>query len=228
MSKQLIFDLPVRPALGREDFFVSPANAAALATVESWDSWPSGKLLVTGTKGAGKTHLVHVWADLAEARVIKARALEPGAVAALAGKKALAIEDLHEIAGVAEAEEALFHLHNLALAEGGKLLFTGRGAAKDWGLKLADLKSRMEGTMSVTLSAPDDALLSAILMKLFSDRQLAVQPSLLPYLLPRMERSFAGAQDLVDALDKSALAEGRAVTRALAAKVLDNQGAKSA
>ena len=30
MEEQLSFDLPVRTALGREDFFLSPANALAV------------------------------------------------------------------------------------------------------------------------------------------------------------------------------------------------------
>ena len=67
---QLVLDLPVRPALGRADFFVSPANRLALAQVESWPGWPSGRLAVTGPEGAGKTHLAHVWAARAGARII--------------------------------------------------------------------------------------------------------------------------------------------------------------
>ena len=67
MAEQLSFDLPVRAALGREDFFVSPANAEAVAMVEGWQGWPSRKLVLTGPAGAGKTHLAHVWAGLAGA-----------------------------------------------------------------------------------------------------------------------------------------------------------------
>ena len=48
MATQLSFDLPSKTALGREDFFVSPANAAAVALIESWPDWPSRKLLLTG------------------------------------------------------------------------------------------------------------------------------------------------------------------------------------
>jgi chromosomal replication initiation ATPase DnaA len=71
------------------------------------------------------------------------------------------------------------------------------------------------------LEAPDDALLEALLVKLFADRQLAVGEELLRYLLARMERSFAAARALVAALDRAALAEGRAVTIPLARRVLE-------
>jgi hypothetical protein len=62
MAEQLVFDLPVRPAMGRDDFFVTGSNAAALAQVDGWRDWPFGKLVLVGPEGAGKTHLAHVWA----------------------------------------------------------------------------------------------------------------------------------------------------------------------
>jgi hypothetical protein len=33
---QLVLDLQSRPARGRSDFFVSPANALALALLDTW------------------------------------------------------------------------------------------------------------------------------------------------------------------------------------------------
>ena len=45
MPRQLAFDLPVRPALGRGDFLVAAPNALALTTVER-GGWPQGKLVL--------------------------------------------------------------------------------------------------------------------------------------------------------------------------------------
>ncbi len=220
MARQLTFDLPAVTAQGRSDFFVSPSNAAALAAIESWQDWPNRKLVLTGADGAGKTHLVHVWAALGGARVIAATNLAGADIQALAGA-AVAIEDADAIAGDTKAEQALFHLHNLVLAEGGSLLLTARNDPARWGLALPDLASRMQATLLTRIDPPDDALLAAVLVKLFSDRQIAVPPSLIGYLLPRIDRSLAAAAELVETLDKAALAEGRAVTRALAGRVLD-------
>lgn len=223
MAQQLSFDLPVRPALGREDFFVSPANAEAVAMIEGWQGWPSRKLILAGPAGAGKTHLTHVWAALSGAQMIAAQDLPDAEIPTLA-QGPVAVEDAHLIAGDRAAEDALFHLHNLTLAEGHTLLVTARTAPHLWGLTLPDLASRMQGTLLTELRAPDDALLSAVLMKLFADRQLSPSPDTIPYLARRIERSFDAARETVEALDRAALAQGRAITRSLAARVLDNPG----
>lgn len=223
MPEQLTFDLPSEPALGRGDFFVSPGNAAAVDTIQTWHDWPQGKLVLVGPQGAGKTHLAHVWAELADARIVAARNLAATRVDELASGP-VAVEDADGIAGDAAAEEALFHLHNLALEQGQPLLITAARAPARWGLALPDLVSRMQGSAMVTLATPDDALLSAVLVKLFADRQVAIEPAIVTYLVSHMERSFARAGRLVQALDQAALARRRPITRALAGEVLDKLG----
>ncbi len=219
MPEQLSFPLPRLQARGREAFFVSPANALAVAQVEDWQNWPQGKLVLVGPEGSGKSHLAHVWAGLAGALVVDAAALPTADIPALA-KAPLAVEDADHVAGGAEAEDALFHLHNLILANGHALLLTARKAPRHWGLALADLASRMEGTGTATLGALDDALLTALLVKLFADRQINPPPRLIDYCVPRMDRSFAAAEALVAALDAKALATGRPIGMALAAEIL--------
>ncbi|MBK5935150.1 DnaA protein [Rhodovulum imhoffii] len=221
MPRQLIFDLPVRPARGREDFFVSPANEMAVAQIDAWRDWPQGKLVLTGPKGAGKTHLAHVWAGQSGAAVIEAAALEGTDPYPIAGCGAVAVENVERIAGNRAAEEALFHLHNLLQASCGALLFTARARPRDWPLALPDLRSRVMAASTAQVAPPDDSLLAALLVKLFTDRQLAVDPGLITYLLGRMDRSFAEAQAIVAALDREALATGRKPGIRLAAELLD-------
>lgn len=214
----MAFDLAGAVAFRRVDFFGSPANAEALAAIESWADWPGGKLVLLGPKGAGKTHLAHIWAELASGRRIQAGDLVAADLPLLA-QQPIAVEDVDLIAGDRAAETALFHLHNLLAGRG--LLLTAASPPRDWGLCLADLQSRVQAAAVAQLQVPDDALLSAVLVKLFADRQIAVLPNLIPYLVLRMDRSIAAARDLVAALDVTALAQGRPVTRALAAEVLD-------
>ncbi|SFB00158.1 dnaA protein [Poseidonocella pacifica] len=223
MAEQLRFDLEVRPALGREDFFISPANAVAVASVEGWRDWPGRKLLLIGPEGAGKTHLVHVWAAQTGARIVRAKDLEAERIDTLAAGP-VAVEDVPDIAGQSAAEDALFHLHNLALAEGHALLLTANRPAQDWRLSLPDLASRMQATPAAMLAPPDDALLAAILMKLFGDRQINPAEGTIPFLLRRIERSFAAAAHIVEALDEAALAQQRPVGRALARDLLQDGG----
>lgn len=225
MIRQLILDLPVRSARGRDDFFVAPANALALATLDAPEAWPSGRMLLIGPEGAGKSHLAAIWAEAqGGAPIVAAASLTDEAAPALVRAGACVVEDTQRVAASPVAQAALFHLHNLMQAEGGRLLLTAAAPPRDWGLTLADLASRMEATASVRITPPDDALLSAVLVKLFADRQTKVPHSLIPWLVTRMDRSLGTARRLVAALDARAVAEGRPVTRTLAAEVLDSLG----
>ena len=219
MATQLGFDLPVRAALGREDFFGSPANAMAVPLLEGWQGWPGRKLLLIGPAGAGKTHLAHVWAAQSSARILPAAGLEQADIPALA-QGHVVVEDIDQIAGQQGAEQALFHLHNLVIAEGHSLLLTSACAPQHLGLSLPDLQSRVQGCQSASLGAPDDRLLGAVLMKLFADRQLVPTSDTLPYLVRWMTRSFDSARQIVAEMDAQALAQGRPLNRALAREVL--------
>ena len=219
MPQQLSFDLPAKTALGREDFFVSPANALAVAMISA-TSWPGNKLVLSGPAGAGKTHLAHVWAGETGGRIIQARDVRYDDVPELA-RRPIAVEDVPMVAHDPDQQKTLFHLHNLVLAEGHALLMTGRLAPKLWELPLPDLQSRIEGAHHVALDPPDDALLGAVLAKLFIDRQLNPGPDVIAYLVKHMDRRFETAAEVVERLDELALAEKREITRALAIRVLN-------
>ncbi|MFZ1468302.1 MAG: DnaA/Hda family protein [Paracoccaceae bacterium] len=221
MTRQLAFDLPAKDSLTRDEFFVSPANALALTALEGWQDWPGAKMVLVGPAGSGKTHLAHIWADLAGAILVTATDLAAADLPDLAQGGAVVVDDADTLAGQPEAEAALFHLHNL-LASGGVLLVTASSPPRDWGLRLPDLLSRMQAAPVIRLEPPDDALLSAVLVKLFADRQIEVTANLISYLLVRMPRGIGAARALVAALDAHALAAGRPITRALAADILDS------
>lgn len=220
MPRQIPIDLPVIEATGRDAFFVSPANAAAVAQIDDSARWPSGRLLLTGPEGAGKSHLAAIWAA-----DTGATALEAGSLASLAPPvpgAALLLEDIHNLMGSREREEPLFHLLNRATAANARLLLTAREPLP--APALPDLATRLSATPRARLAEPDDALLTALLVKLFDDRQLAPTPKLLSFLLVHMERSAAAARRTVAALDRHQLAKGGKLTRKLAREVLDEAG----
>jgi chromosomal replication initiation ATPase DnaA len=120
----------------------------------------------------------------------------------------------------ARDEAALFHLINLARERRAYLLLTCEAPPDRWGIATPDLLSRLRLAPSVALDAPDVALLRAVLVKLFVDRQLVVDTSVVDYIALRIERSLARASDVVARLDKEALSRGRRVSRAIAAQNL--------
>jgi len=155
--------------------------------------------------------------------VVAASALQHTGIDRLVSQSArVAVEDVEQIAGDADKERALLHLHNLVLADGGRLLLSGLNPPARWPLVLPDLASRLQGAALAQLRAPDDRLLSAVLVKLFADRQIAVAPGVVQFLAARIERSFDAAGRVVVALDAAALAQGRAISQNLAARVLND------
>lgn len=221
MAQQLIFDLPVKQALGRADFFISPSNEHALAAIENWRDWPERKLILTGASGSGKTHLAQIWADEVGAKIVKAADL-PLLLMDKLDAASIVVEDIDQPLTMA-CETGLFHLHNLVLSSGGYLMVTAQKSPSQWGMKLADLDSRMMATPMAELLAPDESLLQAVLLKHFDDHQLSPTPKLLAYMLKRMTRSLSAARDVVDQMDHLALAQKRKLSIDLASEVLDNQ-----
>jgi chromosomal replication initiation ATPase DnaA len=172
-------------------------------------------VMLTGPEGSGKSHLAAIWAQAAGARITAARALEEALVPGALATGALVVED---IADGAFDERALFHLLNLAREEEAFVLLTARTAPARPAIR--DLGSRLKALPVVDLAPPDDVLLRAVLVKLFADRQLAVDESLIGYVAMRIERSFAAARAVVARLDDEAMRQKRPLTRALAADVM--------
>lgn len=215
--RQLALSLGHAERLTREDFLVGAANQAALALIERWPDWPGRAMALVGPEGSGKSHLAAIWAELAGARLISARALGAADLLASLATGTLVVEDLAE--GRFD-ERALFHLLNLVREEDAFLLLTARSAPAGWQAGLPDLASRLRAVAAIKLDAPDDTLLRAVLVKLFADRQLKVDESLVGYLVSRMERSIPAARGIVERLDGEALRRKRPVTRALAAELM--------
>jgi chromosomal replication initiation ATPase DnaA len=221
VPQQMTFDLAPRPALGLEDFLVSPANEAALHMVERWPSWPHHAVILEGPAQAGKTHLGQVWRLASGAAQVDAVALTDAAVGDLAAARALLVENLE--AGIA-SERVLFHLLNTAREHGLSLLLTTRTPPAALPIALPDLASRLRAVPSVAIAPPDEALLRAVLVKHFSDRQLIVEPAVIEAIALRMERSMAMAHAVVAAIDRRALVLKKKVTRSLAMSVLAELG----
>ncbi len=219
--RQLTLDWPHAPRFAAEDFLPAPSNREALAAIERWPDWAGPMLLLIGPEGSGKSHLGALWAQKSAATTIDAQRLE----AAPPAGGAVLIEDADR---VGESEARLFHLVNAVVQAQRPALITARAAPDAWGLRTPDLLSRLRLAPLVRLGPPDLELTTAVLFKLFSDRQLAVEPRVASYIALRIERSLAVARAVVAALDREALSQGRRVTRAMAAEVLRAAGAEDA
>lgn len=210
-SSQLPFDLGSRSAYGREDFFVSSCNGEAVAWLDRWPDWPSPMLVLQGDKGAGKTHLAHVFKER------------------LAGKALIWDDADAQLARSADykLEQDIFHAYNRFADTGVPLLLTAVLPLARWHVRLADLRSRLATAPVAHLGAPDDQLMAVVMTKMFSDRQIHVGQDVVAYLLRRIGRSFAAIGDVVAALDAAALARKRPITVPLAREVLGDSAGEA-
>jgi len=215
MAEQLSFDWPTGVALGPEDYFVSQANEAAFAQATDPALWPDGKLVIVGPKGCGKSHLARVFANAFDAQVLMAPTLTLEDLPTTA----IVVENMEDLAQ--SSEEAMFHLHNHLRNTGLSLLMTAQTPPARWGITLPDLASRMQATSVANIAEPDDALLQALIMKLFADRQLRPQPAVIDYLATRIERSYAAASACVATLDAASMHDKRSISIPFARAILD-------
>jgi chromosomal replication initiation ATPase DnaA len=215
--RQLTLDWPQKPSFAREDFLVAPSNREALRAIDQWPGWAARLLLLVGPEGAGKSHLASLWAVRADAVTLHAEGMAEASPELWDEGSAMLIEDADR---TGRSEERLFHLVNGALQNEAWLLMTARTAPGEWELKTPDLLSRLRLAPVVRLETPDIELTEAVLFKLFSDRQLQVEPHVIAYIATRIERSLGTARKLVAILDREALAQGRRVTRGMASELL--------
>lgn len=212
---QLPLDLAFEPSYADADFLVTSANADAYSTLTRWPDWPGRLMLLVGPEGSGKSHMARIWAAQAGARHVDA-ALQAVELSSMA-EPALLIDDADRCGA---SELALFHLLNRLRETETFLLMTARTPPDRWGLATPDLLSRLRVAPLLRLEAPDEALLRAVLVKLFVDRQLLVDSAVVDYLALRLDRSLGAARQLVEALDRASLASRRRITRPIAAEVL--------
>ncbi len=218
---QLALDFDRRPALGGGDFLVAPPNAGAVRWLDAWPGWPGPALMIFGPAGSGKTHLAEVFRSKSGARPVGLRGLEDEAAPALMGDaRACVLEDA-EVAVGRGLEQPLLHLYNHVKESGRHILLTAKQPPARWGIGLGDLASRLNTAAQAGIEAPDDALITAVLVKQFADRQLKVDVEVISYMLTRMERSFDAARRMVGAIDDLALEERRNITVPLVRQVLE-------
>ena len=216
---QLPLPFPHQPSYAAADFLPAPSNEAARAWLDRTDDWPDHRLALWGSAGCGKTHLLSLWAGRRGARLLAAADLR--GLPDLPPQAGVALDD----AGTPPDEPALLHLLNAVREAHTPVLLAARTPPARWSVKLPDLASRLRSVSAVEILPPEDSLLRALLLRLLSDRQLAVTAGLQDWLLLRLPRSPAALRDAVARLDQTALAAGGAVTRTIAAAVLAEMGA---
>jgi chromosomal replication initiation ATPase DnaA len=216
---QVPFDYGHEPSHLEIDFIEGDGNRLALAHIRAFPDWSGPLTLIEGPAKSGKSHLSRIWAERVNAHMAGPEDLER--LSRQAGTRPIVVEDV-ERSGY--SEDALFHLLNQSMRDGRPVLMTTREPIANWPFETDDLKSRARLAARFTVALSNDIQLSQMFVKLFGDRQVAVDPKIVRYLVARMERSPEEAVALADLVDRIALSRGTAINRSVAAAALAERG----
>ena len=204
MSNQLILKFPSHQAYKKEDFYVSPSNQEAYDFINSWPKWIKRTVNIFGPSGSGKSHLASILKSKISSLQIEANNLNDETFFKFKTKEVLIIENLN----ASVSENLLFSLWNVALQDNKYLLITSTKPINSFKFKLRDLISRVTSSLIIGINLPSDDLISVILAKNFSDKQITVEKKHIDYIVKRIDRSYEKISQFILTLDKYSLKKG--------------------
>ena len=204
MSDQLILKFPEHRAYKREDFYVSPSNQEAYDFINNWPKWIKRIVNIFGPSGSGKSHLSSILKTKTKCLEILANELNENIIFEFKTKEVLIIENFNEKI----PEELLFSLWNIALQDNKYFLINSIKPISSYKFKLPDLTSRIKSSLNIGIKLPSDDLISAIIAKNFSDKQIMVEAKHIDYIIKRIDRSYEKISQFILTLDRYSLKKG--------------------
>lgn len=215
------------------DNFYGPANQAVIThlrqCVGQWarrDTGNTGGTLLKdfvwlwGSSGVGCSHLLQAVCHELDAHgqavfylsLSGWRELSPDVLSGLEQVSVLCLDNVDEVAGVPEWEEALFHLYNRMAAGQTPLLVAARSSPQYTPFRLQDLQSRMQSAAVFQLQQLDDEGKMAALKMRAAHLGFDLNDEVAGYLVRRSERSMSALIAVLHELDRHSLETQRKVT----------------
>jgi len=216
MNDQLILKFPSHQAYKREDFYVSSSNQQAYDFINSWPRWIKRIVNIFGPSGSGKSHLASILKNKTSCLQINSNELNEKIFIRYKTKETLIIENLDKKI----SEKLLFSLWNVALQDNKYLMTTSKKPISSYKFKLKDLESRVKSSLIIGINLPNDDLISVILAKNFSDKQIKVEKKHIDYIIKRIDRSYEKISQFIFTLDKYSLKKGSPFSLKLIKEVL--------
>ena len=216
MNDQLILKFPSEKAFKKEDFYVSQSNQEAYDFINSWPRWIKRIVNIFGPAGSGKTHLVNILKNKTSCLQVNSSELNEKIFLKFKTKEALIIENLNERI----SEKLLFSIWNAALQDNKYILITSKKPISYYKFKLKDLVSRINSSLIIGIKLPSDDLISVIIAKNFSDKQIKVNKKQIDYIIKRIDRSYEKISQFILTLDKYSLKKGSPFALKLIKEVL--------
>ncbi len=189
---QIALPLDLRGQSDPDRIVIGNANVAVYEALADPNAWPFRTAVLTGPPRSGKS-LLGKWAGGQGVQVID---------------------------GADSVEETrLFHSWNATQESGEPLLLISD--KQPWEIALPDLRSRLGGSLQLEIAAPDDEMVAQLLEIMSLQRGLTLADGAAQYLVSRIERSFAGIENLVQAIDRLSLERKAPATMSIWRDALD-------
>ena len=181
--------LPLVTARGAETVVLGPSLAPVIEALQTAGRWPFRTAILAGPPRSGKSLLARWFAESGAGEVI---------------------DDADSL-----PENDLFHRWNRAQADHRPLLLVSNRTPGSWIIALPDLASRLGSALLIEIGAPDDELAAGLIAEQATRRGLNLNDATMAYLLPRLERSHAGIEQLIETIDRLSLERKAPVTISL-------------
>ena len=198
---QLLLNFNYNQNFNYDDFFVSKSNYFAFELIEKWPHWEKNILNIYGGKFSGKSHLANIFYKKNKGKKISENQLNDEIFKELKLHENIILDDFNNKTN----ERLLYSLFNLVDNDNKYLLINSLNPINEMNFNLDDLKSRSKNCLFAKIENPDDELMFAIILKSFSDRQIAIDKKLIDFIIKRIDRSYGKISDFIYKIDELSL-----------------------
>lgn len=202
-------------------------------------------LVLVGSTGVGKTHLLHAIGNALLDRGVApvacfssqdfhdmiAKAGERGQLdpwsARLGAVPALLVDDLHLLKDREDTQRELAELVQRILSAPGQVVLTSNTPPEQTEGLCDELRTRLENGTIVTLAGPDRKLRLALVSRMLEERAGSADPELADYLADRPAESARAVMGLVKRVLEAADASGGVASAAVARELIEGAAPKT-
>ena len=204
---QKLLDFEIYESFDESDYYVSKCNFFARNLIAIWPNWEKKIVNLAGEKYSGKTHLSKIFKSNSDALYLYSNNIEDNILKKIKLSNSIIIEDLEE----SFDEKLLYSIFNLVEQDNKYLLISSKKPIDTMKFTLPDLLSRLKNCIIAKIEQPDDELIYAIILKIFSDRQIKLDNKIIDYIIKRIARSYSKMHEFIYKIDELSLKKKKSI-----------------
>ena len=217
---QLVFKFPFKTKYYEQDYYVSSNNFSAYRLIESWPNWPDKWVNIFGPTGCGKTHLSNILKKkINSVEILNAENITDETISKFEKLNCLIIDNYEKNID----EKTFYSILNSSKQLDTYVVINSFLPIKDIEFDLKDLRSRAKSFMNLGIELPTDDLLTVIISKFFSDKQIELNPKISEYIIKNTERSYEKVFKCIKEIDDLSLSSGKSININLIKTVLKDE-----